>query len=420
MQHFHSVSILVSIAAFCAWCNHRFVKLPSAIGVMAVSLLLSIGSIVLERFGLIDTSKIAAFVSVFNFEDLVLHSMLGLLLFAGGMSVNLQELKEQKGVVMALSSLGVIIGAAITGSLFWIGARLIGLELPFIFALLLGAIVSPTDAVAILGIMRKVGVSRSLELKLVGESLFNDGIGVVVFLAVSSLAFGGSLGVGGVVTTLVVEVVGGVALGALLGWIAYQVIKSVDQYVVEILVTLALAMGGYSLAEVLHVSAPICVVVAGLIIGNQGRELAMSHHTREHLDTFWELIDELLNVVLFVLVGLEVLILSLSGQQILAGLIAICAMLVSRFISVGSTITVMRRFRGFSPHVVKILTWGGLRGGISVALALSLPDGEMRDLLVVCTYVAVLFSVLVQGVTLPGLLRRVSLIKPTQSPIEIP
>jgi CPA1 family monovalent cation:H+ antiporter len=405
MQHFHSVSILVSIAAFCAWCNHRFIKLPAAIGVMAVSLILSIGSIFLGRVGLVDTTRVADFVNSFNFHDLVLHAMLGLLLFAGGMSVNLQELKTQKGVVMALSSLGVVIGATITGSVFWLGAKLIGLELPFVFALLLGAIVSPTDAVAILGIMRKVGVPRSLELKLVGESLFNDGIGVVVFLAVSSLAFGGGMGVGDVVTTLFVEVVGGAALGLGLGWAAYQVIKSVDQYVVEILVTLALAMGGYSLAEAVHVSAPICVVVAGLIIGNQGRELAMSHDTREHLDTFWELVDELLNVVLFVLVGLEVLILNLSGQQLLAGLVAVCAMLISRFISVGSTITIMRQFRDFSPHVVKILTWGGLRGGISVALALSLPDSETRDLLVVCTYVAVLFSVLVQGVTLPALLR---------------
>jgi CPA1 family monovalent cation:H+ antiporter len=405
MQHFHSVSILVSIAAFCAWCNHRFIKLPAAIGVMAVSLILSIGSIFLGRVGLVDTTRVADFVNSFNFHDLVLHAMLGLLLFAGGMSVNLQELKTQKGVVMALSSLGVVIGATITGSVFWLGAKLIGLELPFVFALLLGAIVSPTDAVAILGIMRKVGVPRSLELKLVGESLFNDGIGVVVFLAVSSLAFGGGMGVGDVVTTLFVEVVGGAALGLGLGWAAYQVIKSVDQYVVEILVTLALAMGGYSLAEAVHVSAPICVVVAGLIIGNQGRELAMSHDTREHLDTFWELVDELLNVVLFVLVGLEVLILNLSGQQLLAGLVAVCAMLISRFISVGSTITIMRQFRDFSPHVVKILTWGGLRGGISVALALSLPDSENRDLLVVCTYVVVLFSVLVQGVTLPALLR---------------
>jgi CPA1 family monovalent cation:H+ antiporter len=416
MQHFHSVSILVSIAAFCAWCNHRFIKLPAAIGVMAVSLILSIGSIFLGRAGLVDTTRVADFVNSFNFHDLVLHAMLGLLLFAGGMSVNLQELKTQKGVVMALSSLGVIIGATITGSVFWLGANLIGIKLPFVFALLLGAIVSPTDAVAILGIMRKVGVPRSLELKLVGESLFNDGIGVVVFLAVSSLALGEGMGASDVVMTLFVEVAGGAALGLALGWAAYQVIKSVDQYVVEILVTLALAMGGYSLAEGVHVSAPICVVVAGLIIGNQGRELAMSHHTREHLDTFWELVDELLNVVLFVLVGLEVLILNLSGQQILAGLVAVCAMLISRFISVGSTITIMRQFRDFSPHVVKILTWGGLRGGISVALALSLPDSETRDLLVVCTYVAVLFSVLVQGVTLPSLLRYAT--KTEQAPCQ--
>jgi CPA1 family monovalent cation:H+ antiporter len=405
MTILQSFSILLAIAALCAWVNYRWIKLPAAIGVMSVSLILSLVLLVLEALGLFQAVHAAAFVESFDFQDLVLHGMLAFLLFAGGLTVKLDELRNQRGAVALLSSIGVMLGAAITGYLFWIALSWIGIEVPFVVALLFGAITSPTDAVAILGILRKVGVPKSLELKLVGESLFNDGIGVVVFLAISSFAFGTGLAPSQLVTTLALEVVGGAALGAALGWLAFQMIKVVDEYVVEILITLTLAAGGYSLAEALHVSAPICVVIAGLIIGNQGRSLAMSDTTREHIDTFWELIDELLNVVLFVLVGLEVLTLTLSSNYVLAGLLAICAMVVSRFVSTWSAVTVLRPVRSFSPHVVKILTWGGLRGGISVALALSLPPGETRELLLVCTYIAVLFSVLVQGITLPALLR---------------
>jgi CPA1 family monovalent cation:H+ antiporter len=405
MDQFHSVSILVAIAALCAWANYRFVKLPAAIGVMSMSLLLSIGAIVLGLGGLIDINRVSRFVELFDFQDLVLHGMLGLLLFAGGLSVNISELRRHRGIVMTLASFGVVIGVAITGTLFWGLLTLVGIHVPFAVALLFGAIVSPTDAVAVLGIMRKVGVPKSIELTLVGESLFNDGIGVVVFLAISSIAYGGAIDPTALTVLLVAEVLGGVALGIFLGWLVYRAIKAADDYVVEILLTLALAMAGYSLAESLHVSAPICVVVAGLIIGNKAREFAMSAKTREHLDTFWELIDELLNAVLFVLVGLEILTLSVSGSYVLAGLLAIGAMLVSRFLSVALVVRGLCAARVASPHLVKVLTWGGLRGAISVALALSLPEGEWRDLLVVCTYVVVLFSVLVQGVSLPAMLR---------------
>jgi CPA1 family monovalent cation:H+ antiporter len=331
--------------------------------------------------------------------------MLAFLLFAGGLTVNIEELRSQKAAVALMSSVGVILGACITGALFWALSSMCGLPVPFEVALLFGAIVAPTDAVAILGILRKVGVPKSLELKLVGESLFNDGIGVVVFLAVSSMVFGETPSMSHMGLALVIEVVGGAALGAVLGWLVYKLIKTVDDYVVEILLTLALATGGYALAEVMHVSAPICVVIAGLLIGNRGRERAMSERTREHLDIFWELIDELLNAVLFVLIGLELLVLSLSQQYLVAGVLALIAMVFSRFLTISSTVACLKPFRTFSPHVVKILTWGGLRGGISVALALSLPPGEKREFLLVCTYIAVLFSVLVQGGSLPRLLR---------------
>jgi CPA1 family monovalent cation:H+ antiporter len=352
-----------------------------------------------------SAASAAAFVSAFDFQELVLHGMLAFLLFAGGLTVDVQQLRAQKGAVAMLSSVGVIAGAFLTGGIFWALLSVCGYQVPFIVALLFGAIVSPTDAVAILGILRKVGVPKSVEVKLVGESLFNDGIGVVVFLAISSLVFGDSLTLDHMALVLLVEVLGGAALGAVLGWIAYTLIHAVDEYVVEILLTLALATGGYALAEVMHVSAPICVVVAGLLIGTRGRAKAMSHRTREHLDTFWELVDELLNAVLFVLVGLELLVLNFSSEFAVAGVVAIIAMVASRFLTVGSTVYTLRFFRSFSPHAIKILTWGGLRGGISVALALSLPPGEKRDFLLVCTYGAVLFSVLIQGGTLPALLR---------------
>ena len=405
MPAFHLFAILLTVAALCSWLNYRFIKLPAAIGVMAISLVCSVALIALGRAGYIDIGITKAFVQQFDFQELVLHGILAFLLFAGGLSLDMAALKTQKGMIAMLSSIGVLIGTCLTGTLFWCLLSLIGVEIPFVIALLFGAIVSPTDAVAILGILRKVGVPKSLEVKLVGESLFNDGIGVVVFFSIASLAYGAGMTVSEVGTTFILEVFGGSFLGCVLGWTGYRALRAIDDHVVEILITLALAGGGYALAEASHVSAPICVVVAGLITGNQGYTYAMSQNTQEHLDIFWELIDELLNVMLFVLMGLEIITLELSGSYWLACSIAIFVVLMSRTCGVASIVSVSRRFRTFSPHAVKILTWGGLRGGISVALALSLPESEYRSLIVLCTYAVVLFSVLVQGITLPMLLR---------------
>lgn len=405
MTSLQLISILLTVAALSAWLNHRFLKLPSAIGVMIVSLVFSLILIGLGTVGAINISIVSSLVGSIDFESLLLHGMLAFLLFAGGLTINLEDLSSQKGAVAMFSTIGVFIATFLIGWLFWISLGFIGIEVPFIIALLFGAIVSPTDAVAVLGILRKVGVPKSLEVKVVGESLFNDGIGVVIFFAVSSLAFGDGVTLPKVLMTLLEEVLGGLLLGGVLGWLTYKMLKAIDEYVVEILLTLALASGGYALAEFLHVSAPICAVVAGLIIGNQGRAFAMSEKTREHLDTFWELIDELLNVVLFVLIGLEIITLTISRDYVFTGLIAICVVMIGRFVSVYVPVTAMKKRRSFSPHVVKIITWGGLRGGISIALALALPKGEYHDLLVVTTYIVVLFSVLVQGSTLPLLLR---------------
>jgi CPA1 family monovalent cation:H+ antiporter len=283
----------------------------------------------------------------------------------------------------------------------------VGVPLPLIFCLLFGAIISPTDPIAVLGLLKQAKAPRSLETKIAGESLFNDGIGVVIFLVIFEIATGEhGFEAGHVMGLLLQETLGGIALGLVLGGITYRLLKSINSYQVEVLLTLALVTGGYALAMALHMSGPLAIVTAGLLIGNQGRHLAMSDVTRQHLDTFWELVDEILNAVLFVLIGLEILILTLSGRYLLAGLIAIPVVLLGRFISVSLPVLAFRARRDFSPHVIKILTWGGLRGGISVALALSLPAGPERDVLLTVTYAVVVFSILVQGLTLPPLLRR--------------
>ena len=281
---------------------------------------------------------------------------------------------------------------------------LLDLHIDYIYCLVFGALISPTDPIAVLGILKTTGVPKSLETKIAGESLFNDGVGVVIFLALMEYLSSGDVTTGQITLLFLEEAVGGLLFGLLIGYIAYRMLASVDNYQVEILITLALVMGGYSLAGALHFSGPIAIVVAGLFIGNHGRVMAMSEKTREHLDTFWELVDEILNAVLFVLIGLEILALHFHEVYLTAAVLLIPVVLLARFFSVGFPVSLMRRFRTFSPHAVKILTWGGLRGGISVALALSLPAGPERNIIVAVTYVIVVFSILVQGTTLRPLI----------------
>jgi CPA1 family monovalent cation:H+ antiporter len=289
----------------------------------------------------------------------------------------------------------------IVGSIAWIVFWLIGLKLPFIYCLLFGSLIAPTDPIAVIGILKKAGVPKSLETKITGESLFNDGIAVVVFLVIMGIVTGGhDVTAGHIMLLFMEEAIGGVLFGLAIGWLAYRMLKSVDNYQVEVLLTLALVMGGYAFAHAIHVSGPIAMVVAGIFIGNRGRLFAMSENTREHLDSFWELMDEILNAVLFLLIGLEILVLTIKGNYLIAGLIMIPVVLLARFISVGVPVTFMRHIRDFSPDAVKILTWGGLRGGISVALALSLPNGPEREALLTVTYIIVIFSILVQGLTI--------------------
>jgi CPA1 family monovalent cation:H+ antiporter len=394
-------AILISLAALFSYLNFRYLRLPTTIGVMLFALLLSL---VLIALGSIEPS-IAQYaeqlLSQVDFDETLLLGMLSFLLFAGALHVNINDLARQRWIILTLACGGVIVSTLIVGTLSWWLFAALHLDLTFIYCLLFGALISPTDPIAVLGILKTAGVPKSLESTISGESLFNDGVAVVLFIILFRLATGSTEVSGGEVARLfALEALGGVVYGLALGFIAYKMLRSVDRYQVEILLTLALVMGGYALAHAIHVSGPIAIVVAGLLIGNHGRLLAMSKKTREHLDTFWELIDEILNAVLFVLIGLEVLLLAFTRQYLLAGLLAIAVVLLARFASVAVPIVIMRWWRSFSPHVIKILTWGGLRGGISVALALSLPPGHERQLIVAVTYIVVVFSIIVQGLTI--------------------
>lgn len=403
-------TILIVLAALFSYLNYRFIKLPTTIGLMVISLCFSLLLLVLGYLGFAEiTEKSRDLLSRVDFNQTLMHGMLSFLLFAGALHINLGDLRKQKWVVATLASVGVLISASLVAVATWYVAQAIGLSLPFIYCLLFGAMIAPTDPIAVLGILKTTRVPKSLETKIAGESLFNDGVAVVLFIVLLRFADGsGDTGTLQIATLFIVETLGGAILGGVLGWLTYLMLKSVDNYQVEVLLTLALVMGGYALASSLHMSGPIAMVVAGLLIGNHGRTLAMSDKTRLHLDNFWELVDEILNAVLFVLIGLEVLVLAFTQQYLLAGLIAIPLVLLARFVSVGIPIGLLRFRREFSPHAVKILTWGGLRGGISVALALSLPVGEGRDPLVAMTYIVVIFSIIVQGLTIGKLVKKCS------------
>jgi monovalent cation:H+ antiporter, CPA1 family len=407
MNLFHILALLLAIAALFSYLNHRFLRLPTTIGIMMIALLFSLGLLMLKPLvaGLED--KVVLMLKSVDFDATVLHGMLGFLLFAGALHVNLTDLAEQRWMISFLATFGIIGSTFITGVLSWWAFDLTGLEVPFIDCLLFGALISPTDPIAVLGILKQVGVPRSLEAKITGESLFNDGVAIMVFLVIASIATGNDhISAWNVIGLFLREAAGGVLFGLAAGFVAYRMLRDVDNYQVEILITLALVASGYALAEKLQLSAPIAIVVAGLLIGNHGKLLPMPERTREHLDTFWVLMDEILNAVLFVLIGLEMLVLVFREQYLAAGLIAIPIVLLARFITVGLPITLMRRFRNFSPNAVKIITWGGLRGGFSIALALSLPAGGVRSTLVAITYIVVVFSILVQGLTIGRFIKR--------------
>jgi len=408
MDLFTVLAILITLTALFSYVNYRFIGLPTTIGVMLIALLMSLALVVLDAFGIPLRGQADALLHSIDFDEALLQGMLSFLLFAGALHVNINDLAARKWTIGLLSTVGVLISTFLIGTMTWMVLGSLDVAMPFIYCLVFGALISPTDPIAVLGILKTAGAPKMLETSITGESLFNDGVGVVVFLILLEIATGSGEVTGGHIGLVFVqEALGGGLFGFVIGYLAYRMLKQVDNYQVELLITVALVTGGYALAMALHLSGPIAIVVAGLLIGNHGRRLAMSEKTRHHLDIFWELIDEVLNAVLFVLIGLEVLVLVLTKAYLLAGLLLIPLVLLARFIAVGIPVTVLRPFRDFDPGAIRIMTWGGLRGGISVALALSLPPGPERDVILAITYAIVVFSILVQGLTIGKLVKSV-------------
>ncbi len=413
MRTFDLIAILIVLAALFSYINLKVLRLPSAIGLMALTLLFSVAVFVAGQFLPAVGARVDPLLIQLDLNEALLHGMLGFLLFAGALHVDLGDLARHFRPIAALATFGVLISTAVVGALAWGMLTLIGQPIRFLDCLLFGALISPTDPIAVLGLLKRVGVPKALEVQIAGESLFNDGVGVVVFTGLLGVASGlDQPDVAHVALLFVRETVGGALFGVAIGLLVFLMLRSVDEYKVEIFLSLALVAGGYALADAWHLSGPIAMVVAGLMIGNHGRNFAMSATTNERLDQFWELIDEALNAVLFVLIGLEVLALPFTPRNLIAGLLVIPIVLAARLVSVGLPVRVLRRSVRFEPSTVRILTWGGLRGGISVALALSVPSGPpsvaapRRDLIVAMTYVVVVFSIVVQGLTVGPLTRR--------------
>ena len=406
------ISILLFLAAILTYINIKVLKLPTTIGLMVLALGLSVILLLLGYAFPTLPETAREILNTLNFSDLLLNLMLSFLLFAGALTTHLEKLREEIWPILTLSTVGILITTGIIGSAMYVILPVLGLHVDFIHCLLFGALISPTDPIAVLAMLKTMNVSKNLEIKIAGESLFNDGIGVVVFLTLLKLASpdNAEISAGEVAALFGQEVIGGVALGAALGYLLFHAFRVVDtQHVeLEVLMTLAGVIGGTQLAHVFHVSAPLAMVIAGLFIGNEGRDLKMAEYKSEYIIKFWHLLDEVLNAILFMLIGLEMMVLTFEGKYLIAGLLAIPVALLSRYIGVGLPITLMKRRRTFEPGTIKVLTWGGLRGGISVALALSLPDFAEKSLMVSITYTVVIFSIVVQGLTLKKVLNKVS------------
>ena len=401
MDIIHVFAILITITALFSYINLRYVGLPVSIGVMVIALGLSLLVNLLSWGGFHLEVPVRNFLQQIDFDKTLLQGMLSFLLFAGALHININDLAQKKWTIGALATMGTLLSTFLVGTLTWGVLKGFGVNLSYIYCLLFGALISPTDPIAVLGVLKTAGVPKSLETKIAGESLFNDGVGIVLFLIILELATGTqAVSLTHVGALFVQEALGGAVYGLVLGFMGYKLLKSVDNYQVEILLTLAIVTGGYALADALHLSGPIAIVCAGLLIGNQGRHLGMSDETRHRMDLFWELIDEILNALLFVLIGLEVLVVSISSSMLWAVLLIILVVLVSRFVAISIPISLLGTFRKFTPGAIPILTWGGLRGGISVALALSLPAGPQRDIILTMAYFVVVFSIVVQGLSL--------------------
>ncbi|MCE4547929.1 MULTISPECIES: sodium:proton antiporter [unclassified Caballeronia] len=408
------VAISISMTAVLAYLNHRFIRLPTTIGVMATSLGVTFLLVVLDGLGwdvlgFVHGLKLAeaGFLHSVDFSQLLLQGMLSLLLFAGAMHVDFARLANYRWQVLALAIVSTSVSTAVVGVAIWLLLPLLDMRLSLPYCLVFGALISPTDPIAVMGILRSAGAPRNLEIVITGESLFNDGVGVVLFSLMLALATSGDApSVSSASLILLREAGGGIAFGWVLGYALYRLLASVDHYQIEVLLTLAAVLGGYSLASHLEISGPLAMVIAGVMTGNRSREHAMSETTRHYVDMFWELIDEILNALLFVLIGMQALIVPFTSRMILAGVVAYVIALAARLLTVGAPIAFFRRAAGLPRGSWLVLTWGGLRGGISVALALSLPSGDAREVILAMTYLVVMVSIFGQGLTIGRIVRK--------------
>ena len=410
MDVFFVITILVVLSAIFGYINVRFLKLPNTIGLMVITILFTLVVFAISFYDdtLLESEK--HFIMQINFETVLLDVMLSFLLFAGALHTSFQQLKVQRKPILVFATFGTLLSTLIVGVFTYYLLQFLDLNIDFIYCLLFGALISPTDPIAVLGILKSANAPKKLETKIVGESLFNDGVGVVIFLTIYQIAKGGAdITVGHVAEMFLVEVAGGLALGLLLGWITYRLLKSIDDYDTEVIITIAVVMGGTILAQKLHLSAPLAMVTAGLMVGNDTvRTNAMSKVTEQYVDKFWELVDVLLNTILFVMIGMEILVLTFEGDYILAGVLAIPMLLFARFLSLMLPIKMYAKKLDFVPNTNLLMTWGGLRGGISIALALSLTQEMHRDLFLVITYIIVVFSIIGQGLTVGKLVKRLT------------
>ncbi|HZX28045.1 MAG TPA: sodium:proton antiporter [Telluria sp.] len=401
-------AICLTLTAFMAYLNHRFVGLPPTVGVMGIAMLLSLALFGLDTLGFSALhDQVRALVGAIDFTGVLMQGMLSILLFAGALHVDLSELRAHRRAIAALAMAGTLASTLLIGFVLWWALALAGLTLPLAYCLVFGALISPTDPIAVMGILKSAKAPANLEIVIAGESLFNDGVGVVLFALMASMVGHPEpppLGQAGLL--LLREGGGGLAFGVALGYATYLMLRSIDSYQEEVLITLAAVVGGYTLANHLHVSGPLAMVAAGLIVGNHGRAEAMSDQTRRHVDSFWELLDAIFNAVLFMLIGMEILLVPLSWTLAAAAVVALLVTLGARFASVGLPILLWRRHAGLPHGSWQVLTWGGLRGGISVALALSLPASSGRDIVVTLTYVVVVFSILIQGGSMGPLVKQ--------------
>ncbi len=411
MEIYNIITLIIVLAAIFGYINFRFIKLPGTIGIMLISLVASlvvIGVSLIEPTFFAETTEV---LSSIDFHTALMKVMLSFLLFAGAFHIDAKKLKSERTSIITFATIGVVISTFIVGTLIYGAFQLFQLSIDYIYCLLFGALISPTDPIAAIGILKKAKIPETLETKISGESLFNDGVGVVIFATLIEIAQVGLSNTSGwdIVWLFIEEAAGGLIFGVALGYLGYLALRSIDNYIVETMVTLAIVMGGYFLADKLHVSGPLAMVMAGLITGNKSMKQGVSDTTRDYIGKFWEMIDEVMNAILFLLIGFEMLIIPFNMTLLWLGCIAIIVVLLARYIAVVIPIMFLKYKKNpFEKNAIPILTWGGLRGGISVALALSVPKYMYGEVFVSITYIVVLFSILVQGLTIGKFAKRLA------------